>query len=697
MTKPIRYATLLLAGLGASGQAMAQDVAVFGSPSLGACNIDVSDYIMCTGQFPSVKSYDVSFFTPTLADLQQYHAVLVYSDVPFADAEAFGDVLADYVEVGGGVVVGAGALSLSTGIGGRFADEYLPVTKAVLSSAASNLTMSPLPGYAWEQGPTEGHPVLYGLNLLDGGTASLIVTGSSPIPGAERIADWSNGQPGVVVYQPSDPTYGKIVALNLHPPSESCDPSFWAGDGDQLVSRALLWTANLHQPPVGACANDDVYQDFNCNGIDVADEPLIDESDPVCLGNVDPATGEPYPNNDYYFDYESYGCEVVVDGNFHDVDGDGLSAFVPPMGPQGMVQAGAVTAMLVCDNCVFDPNPNQQDIDCDNVGDLCDNCLNVPNEDQLNICPITGMPDGDCHGNACDNCICVANVDQSDVDSDGVGDVCDNCIQTYNPDQVDLDEDFAGDACDNCPEIENPGQGDVDFDSVGDLCDNCPNTVNPDQLNNDKDDLGDACDNCPYEDDPDQTDSDADGVGDLCDNCPSFPNTDQTDSDLDGVGDSCDNCPSHSNGTQVDVDNDGVGDACDICPENGDDGGVDSDGDGVGDVCDNCPDIANDTQDDRDGDGFGDVCDLCPESGSEFNIDQDGDGIGDNCDNCPALSNPDQADEDGDGLGDVCDVLALRGGGEPSKGCSSSPVAPVGLAWILALGVAATRRRKENL
>src|SRR5690606_25689655 len=100
-------------------------------------------------------------------------------------------------------------------------------------------------------------------------------------------------------------------------------------------------------------------------------------------------------------------------------------------------------------------------------------------------------------------------------------------------------------------------------------------------------------------------------------------------------------------------------------------------------------------QADRDGDGFGDACDLCPDAASEFNIDQDGDGIGDACDNCPEDPNPDQADEDGDGLGDPCDVLALRGGGETSKGCSTTG-APSGLPWILALGLLTLRRRKEN-
>ena len=43
--------------------------------------------------------------TPTLATLQQYSAVLVYSNCAFNNSAALGDVLADYVDGGGHVVV----------------------------------------------------------------------------------------------------------------------------------------------------------------------------------------------------------------------------------------------------------------------------------------------------------------------------------------------------------------------------------------------------------------------------------------------------------------------------------------------------------------------------------------------------------------------------------------------------------------
>ncbi len=311
-----------------------------------------------------------------------------------------------------------------------------------------------------------------------------------------------------------------------------------------------------------------------------------------------------------------------------------------------------------------------------------------PDTDDDEVCDGPGSPDEEVCEAGPDNCPATPNPEQEDLDGDDIGDECD---QDIDGDGLDNEED-------NCPYISNPVQEDLDDDGEGDACeddwdgdevindeDNCPDTPNPDQENADGDDLGDLCDadidddgfdneidNCPYHPNPGQEDLDGDGEGDACeddwdgdgvcngedpvtgicevgpDNCPYTPNSEQEDLDEDGQGDACDpdvdgdevineedNCPRLFNFEQEDLDEDGEGDACDD----------DVDGDGVINVEDNCATLENPEQIDLDGDGLGDVCDD----------DDDGDEVIDEIDLCPGIPDPEQADTDGDELGDLCD------------------------------------------
>jgi len=699
-------AAMFAASLMASAPVQAQEVGIYcggGDPAFS-----IRDYLMCTGEFTFVESFDAAFFTPDLVSLQEFHSIMICGDAPFADPVGFGDVLADYVEAGGGVVMALGSFSPGTSIAGRFVDAgYMPVTNTgAIAAPGGNLSMAPTPGNEYLPGPIAGHPVMYGVNMTDGGSASMHVPGVAAANGSDVIGEWNNGQLGVAALTLPDGSFGRPVALNMFPPDSNAVGAYWTAgsDFDRLVANALLWSAQLSKPP-GTCYNTTLEQDLNCNGIDHTREPVIIGDEEFCDVNVNPADGLPYPNNDYFYDFLSYQCEYPIEA--HDVDFD-LFVGLDAMAGIGILSLPGLTATLVCDNCLYDYNPDQADIDCDNVGDLCDNCLYTSNEDQDNgerVCP-GGFPDGDCHGTACDNCACVPNTDQSDLDKDNLGDVCDNCIFVYNPDQLDIDADFFGDECDNCPDVYNPGQGDVDLDGIGDLCDNCPLVVNPSQDDTDEDHIGDACDNCPLFDDNipvepgdviQQPDGDADVVGDACDNCLNIQNFDQTDVDLDNAGDACDNCITQTNTDQNDVDGDGWGDVCDICELNPDVTQTDEDADGAGDACDNCLGLPNEDQRDSDEDSVGDACDFCPATADNLNIDRDGDGVGDACDNCPDDVNADQLDEDGDGLGDICDIFAIRGGGGivPEGSCNSTGTAPTG-SFFLLLALALFGRRQQN-
>ena len=145
---------------------------------------------------------------------------------------------------------------------------------------------------------------------------------------------------------------------------------------------------------------------------------------------------------------------------------------------------------------VVGPTAGTADSDSDGVTDGVDNCAFDTNADQADL-------DADGAGDACD----------TDDDNDGAADTTDNCATTANTNQANLDGDAEGDACDV----------DDDGDAVADTSDNCPATTNANQANFDGDPQGDACD----------SDDDNDGLADAGDPNDNNTNTDG-DSKLDG-------------------------------------------------------------------------------------------------------------------------------------------------------------------
>ncbi len=92
-------------------------VGIYGANTLDRLE-DVQSKLEGTGLFTQVGVHDVRSYTPTLAELQQYSAVLVFSNYTFSDNVALGDVLADYADAGGGVVVATFAFNISSLVAG---------------------------------------------------------------------------------------------------------------------------------------------------------------------------------------------------------------------------------------------------------------------------------------------------------------------------------------------------------------------------------------------------------------------------------------------------------------------------------------------------------------------------------------------------------------------------------------------------
>lgn len=222
----------------AVAQAPAVRVALCGAASTTntACQwATVQTVLLATGQFAVVDIINATATgggTPTLAQLQGYDALLVYTNSSPADNNAFGDVLADYVDAGGGVVVAVFANSTTTAgrnIGGRWQTGY----EVILDQSGNASGAATLGTVAQPQ-----HPVMQGVTNFAGGTTGSRPLGTALEVGSTLIASWSDGK--VLVAQGANPSR---IDLGFYPPTAVCSQSGWSTGGDQLMTNALLYVA----------------------------------------------------------------------------------------------------------------------------------------------------------------------------------------------------------------------------------------------------------------------------------------------------------------------------------------------------------------------------------------------------------------------------------------------------------------------
>jgi hypothetical protein len=183
--------------------------------------------------------------TPTLAQLQQYDAIMTWSFYNYAAPVALGDVLANYVDQGGAVVQAHSFGGPSTTrLSGRWRTEFYAPFNLGFFGAGVRLTLTPT---------VPAHAILSGVATFNGGSDSYHYWGLAAQGGAEVIARWSapNNEP-LVAARPG-PYGGRIVGLNFYPPSSTVSGGLWDSttQGALLMVNALQYAAETPAPVAG--------------------------------------------------------------------------------------------------------------------------------------------------------------------------------------------------------------------------------------------------------------------------------------------------------------------------------------------------------------------------------------------------------------------------------------------------------------
>ncbi len=181
------------------------------------------DAILTDSRFTGADASDVRHFNPQLDELLPYDVILVWSNYPFRNTDLLGDVLADYVDTGGAVVLAQYCFTDTLwSIGGRMMSQYSPM------GTGSTLLGGTLGTYD----PT--HPIMQGVTSLTAQNGTVV----APTQGnSDLVASWNYGNPCVVV----NTDVPRVVALNMY---FGASYSTLSGDWNVLLPNAMAFAGD---------------------------------------------------------------------------------------------------------------------------------------------------------------------------------------------------------------------------------------------------------------------------------------------------------------------------------------------------------------------------------------------------------------------------------------------------------------------
>lgn len=237
--------------------AVSINIALLGADSPARVD-EVRTNLLATGEFNTVTHIPVDSETPTLSELNQYDAVLVWSDRTFESyGTPLGNVLDDYIDGGGGVVVAVFAFSQQWRINGDFRFKISGGYYALQHNSGTDYMV-----------PNETlgeydalHPVMQGVTSFANGTSGFL-TSRTPHPDATVVAALSNGDPLVV-----ERSIGGVrrIDLALYPPSASTVTGSWdpSTDGALIMANSLVYVADVNENPTADAGADQIVE---CEG-----------------------------------------------------------------------------------------------------------------------------------------------------------------------------------------------------------------------------------------------------------------------------------------------------------------------------------------------------------------------------------------------------------------------------------------------
>jgi hypothetical protein len=212
------------------------NIAILGSESDGAEYLsNIAQYLINSGRFAEVATINGYASTPTLAELQIYDAVGVFGWNYWYNADAIGDLLADYIDWGGNVFIAFAANGTGGDwmVNGRFDTENYWLISPYNYNGGTPYYM----GNIYEA----GHPIMAGVNNLI--SRSKLNSGASVNDGATLLAEFLDRTPLIAVNE-----VGNSRRVDISFPFFTSEVSDWGVDTTSdvrlLIVNAFEWLSS---------------------------------------------------------------------------------------------------------------------------------------------------------------------------------------------------------------------------------------------------------------------------------------------------------------------------------------------------------------------------------------------------------------------------------------------------------------------